>query len=126
MTNKPTEEFKREAVRIALTSGLPREQAADLGVGHSTLDKGVKAFADTGTAPSAEAERVKEIERLRREARIVMEEGKRQERPRPSLRAKSGEVCVHCRISRPALPGAGMPVVRCQSARVTHLAALVA
>ena len=73
-----------------------------------------------------DAERVKEIERLRREARIVMEEGKRQERPRPSLRTKSGEVCVHYRISRPALPSAAMPVVRCQSARVTHLAAPVA
>lgn len=35
---KHTEEFKREAVRIALTSGLPRERVAtDLGVGKSTL-----------------------------------------------------------------------------------------
>lgn len=35
---KHTEEFKHEAVRIALTSGLPRERvAADLGIGKSTL-----------------------------------------------------------------------------------------
>jgi hypothetical protein len=35
---KHSEEFKREAVRIALTSGLPRARvAADLGVGKSTL-----------------------------------------------------------------------------------------
>lgn len=72
MTNKPTAEFKREAVRIALTSGLPRKQvAADLGVGHSTLNKWVKAFGDTGTVPQKEPELIKEIERLRRELRIV-------------------------------------------------------
>jgi transposase len=35
---KRREEFKQEAVRIALTSGLPRARvAADLGVGKSTL-----------------------------------------------------------------------------------------
>jgi transposase len=35
---KHSEEFKQEAVRIALTSGLPRERvAADLGVGKSML-----------------------------------------------------------------------------------------
>jgi transposase-like protein len=37
---KHSEEFKREAVRIALTSGLPRERvASDLGIGKSTLGK---------------------------------------------------------------------------------------
>lgn len=72
MTNKPTAEFKREAVRIALTSCLPRKQvAADLGVGHSTLNKWVKAFGDAGTVPRKEPELIKEIERLRRELRIV-------------------------------------------------------
>ena len=75
MTNKPTAEFKREAVRIALTSGLPRKQvAADLGVGHSTLNKWVKAFGDAGTVLQKEPELIKEIERLRRELRIVTEE----------------------------------------------------
>jgi transposase len=35
---KHSEEFKREAVRIALTSGLPRERvAADLGIGNERL-----------------------------------------------------------------------------------------
>ena len=72
MTKKLTEEFRRDAVRIALTSGLPRKQvAADLGVGHSTLNKWVKAFGDAATVPSTEAEPTKEIERLRRELRIV-------------------------------------------------------
>lgn len=37
---KHSEEFKREAVRIMLTSGLPRERVtADLRVGKSTLGK---------------------------------------------------------------------------------------
>ena len=37
---KHGEEFQREAVRIALTSGLPRKRlAADLGVGLSTLTR---------------------------------------------------------------------------------------
>ena len=35
-----TEEFRKDAVRIALTSGLSRKQIADdLGVGMSTLNK---------------------------------------------------------------------------------------
>lgn len=75
MMNKPTEGFKREAVRIALASGLPRKQvSADLGVGHSTLNRWVKAFGDAVTAPGKESELVNEIERLRRELRIVTEE----------------------------------------------------
>ena len=37
---KHTEEFKQEAVRIALSSGLSRRRiAADLGVGLSTLSQ---------------------------------------------------------------------------------------
>jgi transposase len=40
---KPTDEFRKEAVRIALTSGLNRKQVADdLGVGMSTLNKWVQ------------------------------------------------------------------------------------
>jgi transposase len=39
-----TDEFRKEAVRIALTSGLSRRQVADdLGVGFSTLNKWVSA-----------------------------------------------------------------------------------
>jgi transposase len=37
---KRTDEFRKDAVRIAATSGLTlREAADDLGVGMSTLDK---------------------------------------------------------------------------------------
>ena len=39
-----SEEFKRDAVRIAQTSGLTRRQvSSDLGIGFSTLNKRVKA-----------------------------------------------------------------------------------
>ena len=43
-----TDEFRKDAVRIALTSGLTRRQVADdLGVGFSTLNKWVTAHRDT-------------------------------------------------------------------------------
>jgi transposase len=75
MSTKPTEEFKRDAVRMALTSGLARKQlAGDLGVGLSTLNKWVNAYSDADTVPQKEAELVKEIDRLRRELCIVTEE----------------------------------------------------
>ncbi len=43
-----TEEFRCEAVRIALTSGLSQKQvAADLGIGLSTLGKWISSHKDT-------------------------------------------------------------------------------
>lgn len=40
MARKHNEEFKQEAVRIALTSGLTQRQvASDFGIGFSTLAK---------------------------------------------------------------------------------------
>lgn len=75
MTIKHSEEFKREAVRIALTSGLPRERvAADLGVGKSTLHKWISHYrpADLNAAPQADLAR--ENERLRLENRVLKEE----------------------------------------------------
>jgi transposase len=45
MSIKHTEDFKLEAVRIALSSGLPRAQiAGDLGVGKSTLSKWISVY----------------------------------------------------------------------------------
>ncbi len=45
---KRTDEFRQDAVRIALTSGLTRKQVADeLGVGMSTLNKWISAHRDT-------------------------------------------------------------------------------
>ncbi|BBC73328.1 hypothetical protein AEB_P2460 [Altererythrobacter sp. B11] len=49
---KHSEEFKQEAVRIALTSGLPRERvASDLGVGKSTLNKWVSHYRPSDLVP---------------------------------------------------------------------------
>ena len=43
MAKRYTEEFRRDAVRMALTSGLSRPQlSSDLGVGVSTLNKWVQ------------------------------------------------------------------------------------
>jgi len=48
MSTVRTDEFRKDAVRIALTSGLTRRQVADdLGVGLSTLNKWVNAHRDT-------------------------------------------------------------------------------
>jgi transposase-like protein len=48
-----SDEFKRDAVRIALTSGLTRRQgASDLGVGHSTLGKWIRVFSEETKAPA--------------------------------------------------------------------------
>ena len=63
---KYSEEFKREAVRIALTSGLPRERvASDLGVGKSTLGKWVSDYrpSDLVSAPQADLARERSEER---------------------------------------------------------------
>ena len=45
---KRTDEFRQDAVRIALSSELTRKQVADdLGVGMSTLSKWIMAYRDT-------------------------------------------------------------------------------
>lgn len=63
-----SDEFKRDAVRIALTSGLPRCQvASDLGVGLSTLGKWVRSIPDEAKAPERDADLLSENERLRKE-----------------------------------------------------------
>jgi transposase len=69
------DEFKREAVRIALTSGLKRRQvASDLGVGHSTLSKWIQTSRPQDLPPSADMDLAKENERLRKENRLLLEE----------------------------------------------------
>jgi len=75
MAHRHNDEFKREAVRIALTSGLTRRQvASDLGVGFSTLSKWVQHWRDHETGLVPEHDLVKEVERLRRENRLLKEE----------------------------------------------------
>lgn len=47
MGTKRTDEFRQDAVRIALTSGLaPKQVADDLGIGSSSLNKWLSAHRD--------------------------------------------------------------------------------
>jgi len=72
---KRTDEFRNDAVRIALTSGLTRKQVADdLGVGMSTLNKWITAHRDTDVVSTEDLSLAKENDRLRRENRILKEE----------------------------------------------------
>ena len=65
-------EFKKDAVRIALTSGLTRRQvASDLGVGLSTLGKWIRAISDEAKMPERDSDLLRENERLRKENRIL-------------------------------------------------------
>ena len=70
-----TDEFRKDAVRIALTSGLTRKQVADdLGVGMSTLNKWITAYRDTDVVSKEDLSLAQENVRLRRENRILKEE----------------------------------------------------
>ena len=72
---KRTEEFRQDAVRIALTSGLTRKQVADdLGVGMSTLKKWITVYRDTDVVSKEDLDLAEENERLRREIRLLKEE----------------------------------------------------
>jgi len=75
MSIKHTEEFKQEAVRLALCSGLPRRQVAeDLGVGLSTLGKWVSQRRPDDRRAGPDDDLARENERLRRENRVLREE----------------------------------------------------
>jgi len=72
---KRTDEFRQDAVRIALTSGLTRKQPADdLGVRVSTLNKWITAHRDTDVISQEDLSLAQENDRLRRENRILKEE----------------------------------------------------
>ena len=83
---KHSEEFKQEAVRIALTSGLPRHRvASDLGIGKSRLGKWVSQYrpGDLGSTPQADL--ALENERLRLENRVLRQSRGASVPPRPSF-----------------------------------------
>ena len=75
MAKKYTDEFRRDAVRMATTSGLTRPQlSSDLGVGVSTLNKWVQQHQhdDLMSGPHEDVE--KENTRLCKEVRLLREE----------------------------------------------------
>ncbi len=75
MELKRTDEFRADAVRIALTSGLtPKQVASDFGVGLSTLNKWVTVHRNTDVVSNKDLDRARENERLRRKNRILKEE----------------------------------------------------
>jgi transposase len=75
MGTKRTVEFRQEAVRIALTSGLTRKQvAADFGIGFSTLSKWIQQDRKNPEKPTAQTDLERENATLRKENRLLREE----------------------------------------------------
>lgn len=94
---KRTDEFRKDAVRIALTSGLTRKQVADdLGVGMSTLNKWITANRETDVVSKEDLSLIQENDRLRRENRILKEE-------REILKNCSGPLPACARYKQPVL-----------------------
>jgi transposase len=70
-----TDEFRKDAVRLALTSGLTRKQiASDLGVRMSMLNKWITALRDADVVLVEDQELARNNEQLGRENRILKEE----------------------------------------------------
>ena len=75
MAKRYTDEFRRDTVRIATTSGLTRPQlSSDLGVGLSTLNKWVQQHQHDDLMSSPHESVEKENTRLRKEVRLLREE----------------------------------------------------
>ena len=68
-------EFRKEAVRLAQSSGLTRKQlSADLGVGLSTLNRWVSEERNTELLSGPHDDLEKENARLRNEVKLLREE----------------------------------------------------
>jgi len=92
---KRTDEFRQDAVRIALTSGLTRKQVADdLGVGMSTLNKWITAHRDTDVVSRDDLGLAHENNRLRRENRILKEEREILKKATVSSSGQRNRVCL--------------------------------
>ncbi len=73
--NRPTPEFRREAVRLALTSGRTRREVADdLGIGLSTLTRWVRQDRDAEEPAEDQADLRAELKRLRKENAVLKQE----------------------------------------------------
>lgn len=95
--NRPTPEFLREAVQLALTSGrMRREVAENLGIGLSTLTRWLSRERDAGGSVEAPLDLHAELKRLRRENAVLKQERDILEKPQPSSRkAQVDEFCLH-------------------------------
>ena len=75
MASKPPPEFRAEAVRVALTCGLPRQQvAADFGIGFSTLSRWIQQDRCNPEKPTIQSDLEREVAELRKENRMLREE----------------------------------------------------
>lgn len=75
MGSRRTEEYRAEAVRVALTSGLPRKQvAADFRVGFSTLSRWIQQDRRSPEKSTTRSDLEREIAELRKENRQLREE----------------------------------------------------
>lgn len=75
MASSHTPEFRAEAVRIALTSGLSRRRVAEeLGVGFSTLNRWVSLDRSSPEKPQTQSDLERELAELRKENRLLREE----------------------------------------------------
>jgi putative transposase len=73
--NRPTPEFRREAVRLALISGRTRREIAeDLGIGLSTLTRWLREERDASEPSEAPFDLHAELKRLRRENAVLKQE----------------------------------------------------
>ena len=75
MAKRYTDEFRRDAVRMAAPSGLTRPQlSSDLGVGLSTLNKWVQQQQHDDLMSGPHENVKKKNTRLRKEVRLLREE----------------------------------------------------
>ena len=73
--NRPTPEFRREAVRLALTNGWTRREIAEEpGIGLSTLTRWLRDERDGSELSEASVDVHAEVKRLRRENAVLKQE----------------------------------------------------
>ena len=73
--NRPAPEFRREAVRLVLTSGRTRREIAeDLGIGLSTLTRFLSRESDASEPGKAPVDVHAELKRLRQENAVLKQE----------------------------------------------------
>lgn len=94
---RPTPEFRREAVRLALTSGRTRREVADdLGIGLSTLTRWVRQDRAAEEPVEDQPDLRAELKRRRRENAVLKQERDILKKPQPSSRkTQVDELCLH-------------------------------